>query len=96
MGLEVIDEQMYQQYRDAMMPILISYGGCFGFDFKVSETLKSKYKKPINRVFTIDFPSKSAMESFFTDPAYLEVKHAYFEKSVKSVTVISLHEKAGD
>ncbi len=93
MALEVTDDAVYQQYREHMMPILHSYGGSFGFDFKVSEVLKSKSAEPINRVFTIDFPSKEAMEQFFSDPEYLAVKAKFFENSVGSVTTISLHEK---
>ena len=93
MGLEVTNDSDYQKYRESMIPILHSFGGSFGFDFKVSEVLKSKTDEPINRLFTIDFPSKDVMDSFFTDPEYLAVKDKYFKKSVKSVTTISMHEK---
>lgn len=93
MGLEVIDEVIYQQYREHMTPILHSFGGSFGYDFKVSDVLKSKTEDKINRVFTIDFPSKAAMDEFFNDPKYLAVKDKYFNSSVGSVTTISLHEK---
>ena len=93
MGLEITNDLEYQKYRDAMMPILESFGGSFGFDFKVSEVLKSKTEKSINRVFTIEFPDKAAMDKFFSDPSYLRVKSEYFNDSVKSVTTISMHEK---
>lgn len=92
MGLEVIDHDMYQQYREAMMPILATFGGAFTFDFKVSEVLLSKSDANINRLFTIRFPSKKHMKDFFSNSDYLAVKAKYFEKSVKSVTIISLHE----
>ena len=94
MGLNVTDDEQYQQYREGMMPILASYGGAFGFDFKVSEVLKSKSDDKINRVFTIEFPSKEIMENFFADYAYLEIKSKFFNRSVESVTTISLHEKS--
>ncbi len=93
MGLEVINDEEYQKYRENMIPILHSFGGSFGFDFKISEVLKSKTDNVINRVFTLDFPSKEIMEAFFTNPAYLAVKEKYFLRSVKSATTISLHEK---
>jgi uncharacterized protein (DUF1330 family) len=93
MGLEVINDEEYQKYRENMIPILHSFGGSFGFDFKVNEDLKSKTSEPINRVFTIDFPSKEIMDDFFTDAEYLAVKAKYFQNSVKSVTTISMHEK---
>ncbi|MBA6262219.1 DUF1330 domain-containing protein [Colwellia sp. Bg11-12] len=93
MGLEVINDDEYQKYRENMIPILQLFGGSFGFDFKVSEVLKSKTDDAINRVFTLDFPSKESMEEFFTNPDYLVVKDKYFMHSVKSVTTISMHEK---
>ena len=93
MGLEVINDEEYQKYRENMIPILHSFGGSFGFDFKVNEVLKSKTDDLINRVFTLDFPSKEIMEEFFANPDYLAVKNKYFINSVKSVTTISMHEK---
>ena len=94
MGLDVINDVEYQKYRECMIPILHSFGGSFGFDFKVSEVLISKTDEKINRVFTIDFPSKDVMEAFFSDPTYLEVKDKYFQHSVKSATTISMHQKS--
>lgn len=93
MGIEVTNEDEYQLYRENMMPILHSFGGSFGFDFKINEVLKSKTDNAINRVFTLDFPSKQVMEAFFTNDEYLAVKEKYFLNSVNSVTTISMHEK---
>jgi uncharacterized protein (DUF1330 family) len=93
MGLDVIDDQGYDRYRAAMMPILKSFGGSFGFDFKVSDVLLSKTEDNINRVFTILFPSKIQMDDFFSNPDYLVVKATYFNMAVKSMTIISMHEK---
>ena len=93
MGLHVTNDDEYQRYREGMLPILASFGGSFGYDFKISEVLKSKTEDSINRVFTIDFPSKEVMEEFFSNPDYLKVKDKHFKNSVKSATVISMHEK---
>jgi uncharacterized protein (DUF1330 family) len=93
MGLHVTNDEEYQKYREGMIPILNSFGGSFGFDFKIAEVLKSKTEDSINRVFTIDFPSKEVMEQFFSDPSYLEVKNKHFKNSVNSATTISMHEK---
>lgn len=93
MGLDVINDEEYQNYRENMIPILHFFGGSFGFDFKIAEVLKSTTNNPINRVFTLDFPSKKIMEDFFAAPEYLTVKEKYFVNSVKSVTLISMHEK---
>jgi uncharacterized protein (DUF1330 family) len=93
MGLCVSDDAEYQRYREGMTPILHSYGGAFGFDFKVSDVLISKTTDDINRVFTIDFPSKEIMDQFFSCEEYLAVKKQFFDKSVSSKTIISMHEK---
>jgi len=92
-GIYVTDDDQYQKYREGMLPLLGLVGGSFGFDFRVSEVLLSKTDDDINRVFTIEFPSQKVMEEFFSSPEYLEVQAKYFNSSVKSKTLISLHEK---
>ncbi|WP_199609876.1 DUF1330 domain-containing protein [Flocculibacter collagenilyticus] len=91
-GLQVKDNEIYQQYRDAMMPILQSFGGSFGVDFKVAEVLKPAEGSKINRVFTINFPDKQAMDAFFSNPEYLQAKERFFEKSVAETTIIASYE----
>ncbi len=93
MGLNVIDDEEYQRYREAMLPILGAYGGRFGYDFRVSEVLLSETDNDINRVFTIEFPDREAMDNFFADADYLVVKSRHFNSSVKSKTIISMYEK---
>lgn len=93
MGLNVVDEEAYQAYRDGMTPILRSYGGGFGYDFKVSEVLKSEVEAPINRVFTIYFPNKQSRNSFFSNDEYLEIKKRHFERSVANITTIATYER---
>lgn len=93
-GLDVLDDCLYQEYRKEMKPILATYGGGFGYDFKVAEMLKSEVDTEINRVFTIFFKDSDAMDDFFSDPDYLKVKQQYFDASVGSMTIISSYEKA--
>ncbi len=93
MGIQVSNDDEYKKYRDGMTPILLSFGGSFGYDFKIQEVLISKTKEKINRVFTIEFPSKEIMENFFTDTEYLIIQKKYFNNSVSSKTTISMHEK---
>ena len=92
-GLNVVHDETYQSYRDEMTPILESYGGGFGYDFKVSEVLKSKTEAPINRVFTIYFSSEDSMTSFFSNDDYLKIKQRHFEKSVTDTTIIATYER---
>lgn len=94
MGICVTNEEEYSNYRKGMLPILQSYGGSFGYDFKVSEVLKAKEAGPINRVFTIEFPSQEVMEKFFSDPSYLVIKKAHLDVSISSRTVIGMFESS--
>lgn len=92
-GLNVLDDLKYDDYRAAMKPILSDYEGRFGYDFKVSDVLISEDNTDINRVFTINFSSHNKMEGFFSDSKYLVVKEKYFVESVGNVTIISSYEK---
>jgi len=92
-GLHIVDEAGYQSYRDEMTPILESYGGEFGYDFKVSEVLKSKTQALINRVFTISFPDQGAKDSFFSSENYLKIRQDHFEKAVSDTTILAAYER---
>lgn len=91
-GLNVIDDLKYEQYRVAMKPILSDYQGRFGYDFRVSEVLITEVSHDINRVFTINFETKSNMDGFFLNPDYLNIKETFFNTSVKDMTIISSYE----
>ena len=92
-GLNVIDDLKYNDYREAMKPILSSYGGRFCYDFEVSAVLISEDRSDINRVFTLNFNDQNSMENFFSDKEYLAVKEKYFVESVSGTTIISRYEK---
>ena len=95
-GLNVIDDDRYQAYRRAMTPILEAYGGSFGYDFVVSQVLKSLTAAPINRVFTIYFPDEAAKDSFFADARYAEAKTIHFDNSVGATTILASYERSGN
>ena len=88
-GLEVIDDLVYQQYREAMTPILLEYGGEFGYDFTISNVLKTQTSDRINRLFTIRFMDAKSRDAFFSNPQYLLIKQQFFSASVASTTIIS-------
>ena len=94
MGIQILNDERYTLYREAMYPLLKEYGGDFGYDFKVSEVLKSETLDPINRVFTIHLPSQEKMDAFFSNERYLEIKEEYFLSSVGAVTPIAIYEKS--
>jgi uncharacterized protein (DUF1330 family) len=91
-GLHVTDDQEYQRYREAMEPILNSVDAAFGYDFTIAGVLRSRTAEQINRVFTIEFPDKGVMDSFFSRQDYLDIKERYFAGSVESTTVILMGE----
>lgn len=93
-GLQVTDPAVYQQYREAMYPLLKLYGGGFRYDFWIQDTLKSETNDPINRVFLIYFRDKESSDVFFSRPDYLEIRKKYFEASVSSTTILASYERA--
>jgi len=92
-GLNVTDDVAYQAYRDEMKPVLSSYGGGFGYDFRVSDVLKAETEAPINRVFTIRFPDEASKDAFFSDEEYKQIKQRRFEPSVADTTVIATYNR---
>ncbi len=93
MAMYITDDASYTTYRKKMVPILEKHGGGFGYDFKVSEVLKSEVNQPINRVFTIYFKDEATMNRFFSNEEYISIKKAYFEKAVSSVVQIAKYQK---
>lgn len=91
-GLEITNDEEYQLYREKMTPILSEYGGSFGYDFKIGETLKSESNHAINRVFTIRFPDEDTMDRFFSHPEYQKIKEQHFTSSVKNTTIIAKYD----
>jgi uncharacterized protein (DUF1330 family) len=94
-GLKVDDDALYARYRAAMTPILHRFGGSFGYDMTVDRVLKSPSDKPIDRLFTIMFPSSEVADKFFAEPEYARVRDALFNASVSAITTIAAFEEAG-
>jgi uncharacterized protein (DUF1330 family) len=88
-GLQVDDQQRYAEYRARMTPLLHAHGGAFGVDFEIARVLASPVDGPLNRVFTIVFPSREAKDTFFADPSYLAVRSEYFEPAVSRVALLA-------
>ncbi|MDA8016391.1 MAG: DUF1330 domain-containing protein [Thermoanaerobaculia bacterium] len=92
-ALQVDDAESYRRYREGMMPLLKALGGRFGYDFEIAKVLKSETEEPINRVFTLRFPDRATMESFFANEEYLKIRNEFFEPAVSAVTMIALYER---
>ncbi len=87
-GLNVVDDELYNAYRRGMTPILEKYQGSFRFDFIVQKTLKSELSQPINRVFIIHFSDVKGKDEFFKDPDYLKVKKEFYFSAVKDTAIL--------
>ena len=90
-GLFVADDAAYQRYRAEMTPLLYEMGGGFGYDFRVSDVLKSETDAPINRVFTIFFADELSKDAFFSNAEYQAIKRRHFEGAVTHTTIISTY-----
>jgi len=75
------------------MPLLQSNDGNFEYDFTIDAALKDVADHPINRLFVLSFPDQEAQQSFFNDPAYLQIRETYFQPSVNGATLISTWEQ---
>jgi len=92
-ALTVTDDKVYEDYRNAMRPLLEKFGSGFRFDFVVSKVLISASELSINRVFAIYFKDRSAKEEFFSNPEYKSVRAKFFEHSVATTTIIGEYER---
>src|SRR4051794_18699526 len=88
-GLMVVDQLSYAQYRKEMRPLLEGAGGMFRYDFDVARVIHSEDGAEINRAFVLRFPDQSSKERFFADPRYLEIRHRLFEPAVKAKVSIA-------
>ena len=89
-GLLVVDQESYSQYRQEMRALLEDAGGAFRYDFEVARVLRSEDGgAEINRAFVLQFPNKSSKERFFADPRYIEIRRRFFDPAVKARVLIA-------
>lgn len=92
-ALDVTDRAGYQEYRQAMGPLLEAAGGGFRYDFEIARTLRSEASHPINRLFAIHFPDRAAKEAFYGNAEYLKIRERTFARSVRGRTVVAEYER---
>lgn len=88
-GLLVVDQDTYAQYRREMRPLLEEAGGAFRYDFDVARVLHGEASADINRAFVLQFPDQSSKERFFADQRYVEIKRRLFDPAVKARVFIA-------
>lgn len=87
-GLNVVDDHLYDRYRARMTPILTRFGGDFGLDVDVSHVRTGPVEAGVNRLFTIRFPDRATDDAFFADRDYLRVKAEYFDRAVAKTVML--------
>lgn len=92
-GLQVDNDELYDKYREEMLPILKTFGGGFRYDFRVNEVLKNEAGNSINRVFAIFFNDDKARDQFFSNEDYLKIKNKFYTPSVSATTIISEYDR---
>ena len=95
-GLVVVNQESYTQYRTAMRPLLEEAGGEFRYDFEIAHVLRRQEgDAEINRTFVMRFPDKSSKERFFGDPRYADIKRRFFDPAVKARVLIAEYTNDG-
>ena len=87
-GLHIVNDEQYDQYRASMTPILHEHNAYFSLDLRVSQMLKGNATDPFNRVFIISFPDQKTMTRFFENETYKAIRTRHFEPAVQSATII--------
>ena len=94
-GLLVVDQNTYAQYRKEMRPLLEEAGGSFRYDFDVARVLHAESNSEINRAFVLRFPDVASKERFFSDQRYVEIKRRLFDPAVKARVAIAEYNTDG-
>ena len=68
----ISDEQQYQKYRDAVIPLIAQFGGKFVVKGAKVEVLEGQHDG--RRLVMFEFPSMDAIHAFWNSPAYVPVK----------------------
>jgi uncharacterized protein (DUF1330 family) len=68
----ISNEEQYQKYRDAVVPLIMKFGGKFSIRGGKVEVLEGQ---PDGRSMVVfEFPSMEAIHAFWNSPEYVPVK----------------------
>lgn len=83
-ALKVTDSSVYQNYRDAISPIMDRLNVKVLKEYQISDVLHSQDEDDqVSRLAVFGFPNESSKLQFFNDPIYLEAK-TLFNASTKN------------
>jgi uncharacterized protein (DUF1330 family) len=68
----ISNEQQYQKYRDAVIPLIEQFGGKFVVKGGKVEVLEGQHDG--RRMVMFEFPTIEAIHAFWNSPAYRPVK----------------------
>ena len=68
----ISDEQQYQKYREAVIPLILRFGGKFVVKGSKVDALEGHHDG--RRMVRFEFPSMDAINAFWNSPEYVPVK----------------------
>ena len=68
----ISDEEQYQKYRDAVVPLIMKFGGKFSIRAGKVELLEGQ--PDARPMIVFEFPSVDAIHAFWDSPEYVPVK----------------------
>jgi uncharacterized protein (DUF1330 family) len=68
----IADEPQYRKYREAVVPLIMKFGGKFAVRGGKVEILEGNHDR--RRLVMFEFPSIDAIHSFWNSPEYVPVK----------------------
>ena len=72
MQITITDEEQWEKYRDAVMPLLATFGGKRMTTGKGLEVLEGREDE--RRIVIFEFASVKALHAFWDSPEYVPVK----------------------
>jgi uncharacterized protein (DUF1330 family) len=70
--IAISDEPQYQKYREAVVPLIMKFGGEFAVRGGKVEILEGNHDG--RRLVIFEFPSVEAIHAFWDSPEYVPVK----------------------
>jgi len=84
--LTVTDPEGFEDYRQAVLPVVEAHGGRFLVRGSAITSLEGDPGRP--RVIVVEFPDKAAAESFYNSAEYQEIMPLRLNTATGSVIVV--------
>ena len=89
LGLSVTNQEMYQEYREKLDPVLKEVGAKVILDVEVGNVRINPTETNFNRLIFIKFNNAESMKLLNEHPTYLSLKNSLFVPSVKQTVPLA-------